>query len=173
MTLENKLIDALKSCDHYKIDTVFEEIYYAYSKLVYFIISQYVLNQSDIEELTQDVFVNFFNNLNKTTINNIKYYLVRSAKNKALNFLKAKKENFELDDNVIYEYAYTENSNLKYVEIIDQMKKYLTDIEIDIIIKRVIYDISFKELASIYKKPINSILSIYHRAIKKFKERNK
>jgi DNA-directed RNA polymerase specialized sigma24 family protein len=81
MTLENKLNRALKSNDINKIHEVFDEIYTIYGKLVYFKISQYVDNKLHVEELTQDVFVSFYNNIMTSKITNIKYYLVTSAKN--------------------------------------------------------------------------------------------
>ena len=50
------------------------------------------------------------------------------------------------------------------------MKLFLNDFEIKIIIKHNINGDSFKQLAKEYKKPLNTILSIYHRALKKFKK---
>ena len=93
-TLETKLIKALKSNNENIIHDVFNEIYDEYKKLVYKQISFYVKNNYDCEELTQDTFISFFNNLNKIKIINIKYYLLVSAKNKALDHLKKKKMRF-------------------------------------------------------------------------------
>ena len=76
MTLENKLKHALKSNDINKIHGVFDEIYTMYGRLVYFKISQYVDNKLHVEELTQEVFVSFYNNIMNSEIINIKYYLV-------------------------------------------------------------------------------------------------
>ena len=59
MSLEKRLEKAIASKNVQKIEIVFEEIYYEYGKLVGFIISKYVYNKSDIEELVDDVFVNF------------------------------------------------------------------------------------------------------------------
>lgn len=167
MTLEQKLKLALKSKDSSKIHVVFEEIYYSYGKLVYFTIMQYVKNNMDVEDLTQDVFLNFFNNLLKTEIKNIKYYLVVSAKNKAINFIKANQGKIVLDENIVYEQEQSD-FNKNYSIIILDMKKYLNEYEIDIIIQRAVYDCSFKELANKYGKSINTIISTYHRAVKKY-----
>ena len=97
MTLENKLKRALNSNDINKIHEVFDEIYSTYGRLIYFKISQYVDNKLHVEELTQDVFVSFYNNIMNSEIINIKYYLVISAKNKAIDYLKTKKENVIFD----------------------------------------------------------------------------
>ena len=73
MTLEQKLSIALKSNNEDSINSIFEEIYSSYWKLVYFIIMQYINNKLDVEELTQDVFISFFNNLDNNNVKNIKY----------------------------------------------------------------------------------------------------
>ena len=45
MSFEKKLSKAIKHNNPYKIEQIFEEIYYEYGKLVGFIISKYVNNQ--------------------------------------------------------------------------------------------------------------------------------
>lgn len=170
MTLERKLSRALKSNNDFYIHMVFEEIYNTYGRLVYFTIMQYVKNNMDVEDITQEVFISFFNNLSKADIKNIKYYLVVSAKNKAINFLKRKNIDIVFDENIILEKIDDSSNNFDYNKIIKNMKEYITEYEIDIIIKHIVYDYSFKELAEMYDKPINTIISTYHRAIKKYKK---
>ena len=72
VSLEKKLRAAIKSNNINKIEIIFEDIYYEYGKLVGFIISKYVSKKEDIEELVDDVFINFFKVLYKTKIENIK-----------------------------------------------------------------------------------------------------
>lgn len=168
MTLEHKLKHALKSRNSYNIHMVFEEIYITYGRLVYFIIMKYVKNNMDVEDITQEVFLKFFNNLQKAEIKNIKYYLVVSAKNAAINFLKAKNNKVIIDENIILGQEQKEYSNEQYFMIISNMEKYMSDYEIEIVIQHTVYDYSFKELAKKYEKSINTIISIYHRAIKKY-----
>lgn len=170
MTLEQKLKHAKRSNDIDKIHSVFNEIYVTYGKLVYFKISQYVNNKLDVEELTQDVFVNFYNNVVNNDIYDIKYYLLVSAKNKAIDFLKKKKEILILDDKIIFEKEDNITSNIEYEELINKMKTFLNDFEIEVIIKHNLNGKSFKQLSIEYNKTPNTILSIYHRALKKFKK---
>ena len=82
MDLERKLKSALNTNDLEQIEIVFEEIYNTYYKLIYFCININVKNHQDVEELVDDVFINFYNNINKIDISNIKYYLTKSAKNR-------------------------------------------------------------------------------------------
>ena len=111
MSIENRLVNALERVDQSKIESIFKEIYDSNYKLVYFCVANFVKNKLDIEEIVNDVFINFYNHVNNINIEgSIKYYLTRSAKNSCLNFLK-KKERKELS----IESKYIENST--YVEL--------------------------------------------------------
>lgn len=122
MTLEKKLKHAIKSNDIDKIHIVFDEIYITYGRLVYFKIMQYVDNKLDVEDLTQDVFVSFYNNIKFIEVLNIKYYLVAFAKNKALDYLKKKNEIVINDKKAVLEKEDTIKSNIEYEEIISKMQ---------------------------------------------------
>ena len=170
MKIEDRIKEALIYYNINEINQIFNEIYLEYFKLIYFIISKYIKNKEDIEELVDNVFINFYQKIKTTPVDNVKYYLVVSAKNISINFLKKKRiETTELDDNFIYESTIIK-SNDKYYEIIEDMKKVLTDFEIEIILKHVIYDYTFLELSNLYDKPQKTIYSAYSRAIEKYKK---
>ena len=97
MQLERKLKYAIMSNDIDKIHSVFDDIYITYGRLVYFKIMQYIENKSDVEELTQEVFISFYNNILYVEVKNIKYYLLTSAKNKSIDYLRKKREKIVFD----------------------------------------------------------------------------
>lgn len=172
MSLENKLQKAINSKKPEKIEIVFEEIYYEYGKLVGFIISKYISKKEDIEELVDDVFISFSKAMLKSDINNIKYYLVTQAKNASINFLN-KKEN-KID--IVYDELYISSNTYeqsKYYELIFELKQILTEKEINIILLHTIYNYSFDDISTKLNIPLQSIASIYRRAIKKFNNRRK
>lgn len=171
-TLEKKLKYAIKSNDLTKIHNIFDEIYVMYGKLVYFKIAQYIDNKHDIAELTQDVFISFYNNIFNVDISNIKYYLIISSKNKAIDYLRRKKEIIIINDDIIDEQEDVVTTNIEYEEIIDKMKLFLTEFEIELIIKHNIDGYTFKELSNQYKRPINTLISIYNRSLQKFRKGN-
>lgn len=168
MKLEQKLKHALKSNKEALIHEVFEDIYNEYNKLVCFIIKRYVKNNEDVKDLTQDTFISFYNNLNDNMYD-IKSYLVVSAKNKSLNFLKSQNVVIN-DDEYIYNIYSKEEINSEYKEIIEKMSEYLTQFEIEIILQHTINDLSFKEISEKFNRNINTVLSLYNRALKKFKK---
>ena len=159
---------ALRTKDKKLINQVFEEIYYEYGHLIGFVISQYVKNKSDVEELINDVFLNFFNNLDKIKIKNIKAYLTKIAKNKAIDYLRENKNKYILENELVLNAQEFDKS--LYLLVINDMKRVLSEEEINIIIDHVIYDVSFKTLAKKYNKPISTISTKYYQAIQKYKK---
>ena len=171
MSIERRLVDTLKSRSSIKIERVFEEIYNTNYKLVYFCVTHFIHNKEDIEEIVNDVFINFYNHIDNIKIEgNIKYYLTRSAKNACINFLKKRENNnIPIDDkyleNITYvEYVYQDNM------FIDRIKKILNKEEFMILFNHVIIGYSLKEIAEEYNTPINTIKSKYRRSLKKIKD---
>lgn len=171
MSVEIRLVDALKSNDSKKIEKIFKEIYDANYKLVYFCVAHYVKIKEDIEEIVNDVFINFYNHLNNIKIEgNIKYYLTRSAKNACLNYLK-KNERKEvsieqkfLEQKSAIQYQYVDNS------FIEKIKKIITDEEFEILFNHVILGVSLKEIATFKNTSSNTIKSKYRRTLKKLQK---
>ena len=170
--MEQKLLyKAIKSNNEEKILEACDLIYQKYQKLIYFIISKYITNVFDIEDLTQTVFINFFNNLEKIDLTkNIKYYLVTSAKNLALNFIK-KQNKIDYDDVLIYQTKDQNNNNYLYCDLINDLQKHLNEEQINIIILHTIEGYTFKEIAKKYNKKTNTIITIYNRALKQYKNK--
>jgi len=70
----------------------FQEIYTLYKDLVFNVSLHYIQNVEEAEEITQDVFVSVFNNLNNfKSQSSIKTWLYRITVNKSIDYLKAKK----------------------------------------------------------------------------------
>ena len=70
----------------------FDEIYFEHYKMVFNLALQYVQNTEDAEEITQDVFVKIFDNLNSfKKQSSLKTWIYRLAINQSLDFIKAKK----------------------------------------------------------------------------------
>ena len=168
MRLEERMKYALRVKDKKLLDEVFKDIYNEYFHLIGFVISEYVNNKNDVEELINDVFLSFFNNLDKIKLKNIKAYLTKTAKNKAIDFIRCNKNKYLLENKIVNNRPSFDNS--LYYLIVNDMKRVLTVEEIDIIILHVVYDLSFKSIAKKYKLPITTISTKYYQAIKKYKD---
>ncbi len=163
-----RLYHKIQSGNEEQIHKVFNEIYVTYGKLVFFVISKYVYQLQDIEDLTNDVFLSFFNQIQKIDLtNNIKSYLTTSAKNKALNFINKQNNSTEISESIFL--LPDKNSNTSYYLLLKEMEECLTKEEIEIILKHSVEGMKFKSIAAELKRPTNSIITTYHRAIKKFK----
>ncbi len=69
----------------------FDEIYLEHYKMVFNLALQYVQNTEDAEEITKDVFVKIFDNLNSfKKQSSLKTWIYRMAINQSLDFIKAK-----------------------------------------------------------------------------------
>ncbi|MDE5547036.1 MAG: sigma-70 family RNA polymerase sigma factor, partial [Anaeroplasmataceae bacterium] len=96
-----RLYHRIQSRNEEKIHKIFNEIYATYCKLVFFVISKYVNQLEDIEDLTNDVFLSFFNQIQQINLtDNIKSYLTTSAKNKALDFMNKKNNYVEVSESI-------------------------------------------------------------------------
>ena len=169
MTLEKKLEKAIHCKNVSEVDQIFEEIYNKYHNLICYIISQNIKNNNDVEELVNDTFMNFYYNCSKIKIKNIKYYLVTSAKNICIDFLKKKQIIYEYDEDYINNYKEDKEKTM-YDEVIILLNKYLSEEEINIILLYNIDQYSLKQISKKLNKPYSSIVSMYDRAIKKFKK---
>ena len=171
MNSDYELIKKIKKAKKEERNILLEEIYNEYYKLVCFIISKYIRNRSDIEELANDVFIKFFQNIYFIR-SSIKYYLTTTAKNTSINFLKQKNKNVVFDDELVFSIKDDKHSsNENYYEIIDYLKTFLTEKEIAIILNHVIYEMTFKNISELFKISENTVKTTYYRSLEKIKSK--
>lgn len=169
MSLEQKLVDALTSKDKFQKSEVFKEIYDTYYNLVCFCIYQYVKNNQDVEELANDVFINFFNSLDNTTIHNIKYYLTATSRNLSLNFNRNNKKNntIIIDTCLVLQQKEVSNhdSNLT-----NELKEILSCKEYYLVMEHIVNGRKLRDIASELNTPYQNIKKRYYRIIQKVKK---
>lgn len=166
MDLDRSVIKMLKSNDEQSIRYAFNCVYNKYFKLVCFCISQYVSSPQDVEELANDTFVNFFNNISKLDENkNLKYYLLVIAKNNAISFIRKYGKYVTVDDEILKNIPYEEEYQSN--DTIEKLKEVLNKEELLIVVNHLVIGYTFKEIAKEYNISINTIMSKYQRALKK------
>ena len=175
MNDERLLANAIKSNNKAKIEDAFCFIYNKYKPLVVFVASKYLRNIGDINDVVQDTFISFFNNI-ASVKTNIKSYLTVTVKNKAIDFIRKNKKIDYVDvtevDIINNEDYYKTISNDAFIEMVDELKRTLGNDEANIIIMHLIENLDFKDIALKYNEKENSVKTRYYRALKKFKERN-
>ena len=129
-------------------------------------ISSIIRNRSIIEDLMQDTYVKFIENIDKISISsNPTAYLAQTAKNISINA-------FNKNQRMIYTGDYFDN----YPEEKDQSKidlgiiDYLEGLEKEVVTLKIIGDLKFREIANIVDKPLGTVLWLYNKAIKYLKK---
>ncbi|MBE0701132.1 MAG: RNA polymerase sigma factor [Acholeplasmataceae bacterium] len=161
----NRIILELKQKNHQS----FETFYHLTKNQVFYAIIPIIKDRNLTEDLMQETYMKFLENISNIKINaNPVAYLSTIARNLALNtYNKRKKEIFSEDiiDNIQAEVIEQPSEDIfKLLDILDQDEKA-------VITLHVINDLKFREVASVMKKPLGTVLWIYQKGIKKMKER--
>ena len=167
MNSDKHAIRLIKGENKLDIEESFQYLYNKYSKLVMFCILSIVKDTRDAEELTNDVFIKIFNNRkNLCEDKNVKYYILKVARNHTLDFLKKKKLDVILDDEYIFNYQSCIKNDID-LNVIEFINKHLNNMESEIVISHLTYEYSFEEIASHFELSVNTVKTKYYRSIKK------
>ena len=162
MSFEQELVSALSETQ--KRD-LFHRIYEQYYKLVWFCVYRFLGNKPDTDEVADDVFVKFFFRMGKTAIDNVKFYLTRSARNLSFNKIRAKKPTVELNESTAGEYTFSCDNGL-----LDKIQKLTTAEEFNLLCAHVLEGYTLNEIAEKTGKSANTVKSQYLRLTKRLKK---
>lgn len=163
MKTEKELVNQLYTHNQ----EAFREIYAKYYKLVFSKIHEITKDGETSKDLTQDTFIKMWTNIQTLEYNsNFKAWLMKIAKNTALDFVKTKKdvelmEEFQLDSG-----KFDEKIMLEYQ--ID-LKRILNETEYMVIGLTTVFGMKRREVAEYMGKPLGTILRVYSEALKKIK----
>lgn len=166
---EKNLLHKIKNCSKEELMHIYETIYYDYVKLVSFSVSKYIDDTEHIKDITNDVFLSFFDNA-KNINTSIKYYLLNAARNISIKFLIKNNKTKQVEDIDIYSNKVSYKSHASYIELIEDLKAILTSKEVEIIILHAVDGYTFKEISSFINIPHKTVNKIYERAIKKIRK---
>ena len=164
-----KIIKALKSNEM----EGFDQLYYATKDIVYYTILAIIKDPSLSEDIMQDTYLTMLEKIHSFKQNtSVKSWLTTIARNKALNEYKRRKRELKLDiteDEDIF--GHTESSSEKEL-IVREILKELNEIERDIVIYKILGDLTFKEIAKILEMPQGTVSWKYQEAIKRLRNTN-
>lgn len=149
-------------------EDAFNEVYYAYNRLIYFILFSIVKQRQNAEDLMQEAFFKMYTSIHTLNDNSkFHYWFIRLTKNIALNYIRKKTP--PLID-FVDDMAYC-NAEMIHIDspVIDEFKGYLTDLEYQIVILKIVHNLTFLQIADLHNKKISVITRLYYSGIKKIK----
>lgn len=152
--------------------THFDEFYNETKKTVFFSILSVIKDTSVVDDLMQDTYIKFLENIDKYTHTSINAYLSTMAHNIAINYYNKEKRIVHDEEIIDYIPEEKENKDMKYqyIEVMEMVSE-LDDISRQIVILHTINDLKFKDIAKIVDKPLGTVLWIYNKAIKELKRK--
>jgi RNA polymerase sigma-70 factor (ECF subfamily) len=145
------------------INRYYDEIYvYCYCHLE---------NKYMAQDITQDVFLKLFQNLNTYIhVGKLKNYLYVIAKNTIKDYLKKRKEIY-VDE--IEKYSTNNIEDVDRVIVVQNVVKQLNDQERELIILRYYQNLRYSDIAKILSMPVSSVRYNVKQVEKKMKEKMK
>lgn len=164
MKITKSLIEKLKEKD----EEAFEIVYYEYEKLIYYIAYSITRNKEDALEVVQDTFLRMINSIdNYVDAGKFKQWLCEIARNISYNKVTRNKEkNTILNDDIVN----LQKGEKSSIDVILTIEGILDEGEADIVILRIVYDFSFKEISAYKNMTIGKVQSTYYNAVKKLKK---
>lgn len=160
---------AVQSGDDAAIRRAGDLLYDAYFRLVFSVAFNVLQQKEDAEDTTSEAFTNFFLEPHRCLeINNIKYYLINSARFGAYKLLKKRQV---LPDDMDVESVTDLDPYFGYSDSYEQLPEFteLNQEERAIVAMHVFYDFSFREIAGELGETTHSISGKYRRAKQKLK----
>lgn len=141
-------------------DNIFEE----YFDKVYYKVLSIVKNSDDAEDISQEVFMSVYKNLNKfREESNIYTWIYRIAINKTYDFFKKKKNELEINEEVL---LIADEFNSDTNILLQEKLNLISEKEREIIILKDIYGYKLKEIADMKNMNLSTVKSIYYKALK-------
>lgn len=170
MVVTARVIEKLKNKD----EQTFDQIYYEYNDLIYYICYSFTHDKSVSEDLMQETFIKMLSSLDSYKENGkFKQFITEIARNLSKNYVTrvmnkeiSSKEELPLEDIV-------SSNDSDSSKMILELQGILTAEESDIVILKIVYDYKFKEIADYKNQTIGEIQAKYYKAINKVKENYK
>ena len=150
----NNIIRQLKSGNM----DLFDDFYELTKKQVYVAIINIIKNKTICEDIMQDTYLKFLNNIHKyKDKTNVIAFIVTIARNLAINEYNKNKREVHYDLSLYEEEIVSKTEETPLLDLV--------------FILHVIDYLKHREIAKIMKKPLGTITWIYNKALKKMKEK--
>lgn len=145
----------------------FDDFYDLTKKQVYYAIMMIVKDVEATEDIMQDTYLRFLNNINRYKDNtNVIAFIVTIARNLAINYYNRRKKEMYFDYT-----NYEDFHSHKDTPLLDLMYETLEGEELQVFTLHIIDELKHREIAKIMKKPLGTITWLYNKAVKKMKQK--
>ncbi len=150
----------------------FHSLYDLTAEGVYGFALSILKNRHDAEDVLQETFLSVHSNAaTYTPQGKPMAWILTIARNLSLNKLKSHSKATELGDNADYDGPkFSDISNLEHKLVLTTAFKILSDEERQILMLHAVGGMKFREISDVLSQRLNTVLSKYHRAIKKMKQ---
>ena len=147
----------------------FDEFYNLTKNKVFYMAYSILQDYHLSEDILQDTYINFLKHKKKVKVDgNILSYLLEISKNLSLNYVNKHKKVVNID-NIVFKYEEQYQEEFEELKLVKDMKKILNENEFQIIILRIINELTNNEIAQLLNKPLGTVLWTYNNAIKKLR----
>lgn len=147
----------------------FDEFYNLTKNKVFYMAYSILQDYQLSEDILQDTYVKFLKHKNKVKVDgNILSYLLEISKNLSLNYVNKHKKVVNID-NITFKYEEQYQEEFEELKLVKDMKKILNENEFQIVILKIINELTNNEIAQLLNKPLGTVLWTYNNAIKKLR----
>ena len=164
-----ELKKALKEGRKDDAQRAFSRIYGEYRLLVRSVLSRYLPSSADIEDLSQEVFADFYRKASEVS-SSLKGYLARSSANRAIDFIRKRHGEVELEKE---EALLEEPLNPRAIAFEEWASSVLGNEDWNLVALHLLAGYSFEELAFLKGERAAKLKTRYYRALKKLRTEGK
>lgn len=151
------------------------ELFDLYATALTFFAYRFVYDKSEAENIVQDVFIGVWKNINNMDDNiNIKAYLYKSVKNRAINLLNQNKESTEFEENLFLYKSFSQQTTIETNELYENYKKAIEELPTscrNIFLMSREDNLTYKEIAEILNISIKTVETQMGRALKSIRKK--
>lgn len=162
----HSVIKKLCSNSRQEVEDSFNYIFQKYANLVYYVAFDFLKNEEESKDIVNETFLKMYEKRNELANgSNLKYYLLTTAKNTAINRIKKENDHLSFDEEMV---GQEDQGHLSLY--LDKFKDLLDKEEFDYLVLHILYEYTFKEIAKSYHLTTAQVSSKYQRGLKKLKD---
>lgn len=164
--MDNKKIDQLL-LKLFLDEKSFHEFYEYTQTIVFAYIMSLLKNYDDSKDLMQETYIKIYlASQNYRSMKKPLAWIYTIARNECYSFLRRKSYMQEYEDNVVLPKTMNENTKM----ILESLFEILNDNERQVMIMHSLWGFKYHEIAKFLNMPLSTVLSHYHRGMKKMKK---